>query len=63
MQAQPLHQGGQDQLGILDGRKVNEADAMREVPLDLGCDGKSQTRLAHPSGAGQGEQPHLRTRE
>src|SRR6266568_1525888 len=63
LQSERLHQGGKHQVGILNGRERDEADAIREAPLYLGGDGQRQARLAHPAGAGQGEQTHLGTHE
>ncbi len=63
LQSERLYQGGQDQVGILNGSKRDEADAIGEAPLYLGRDCNSQTRLAHPSRASQGEQTHLWTCE
>src|SRR5215469_15564750 len=62
-QAEGLHQGWQDQRGILNRGKPDEADAVLKAPLDLARDGQRQARLAHATGAGKSEEAHLRARE
>ena len=59
MQAEGLRNGGKDQVGILNGRERDEADAIGELITQFGGDLERQARLAHTSRAGEGEQTHL----
>ena len=56
-----LRDGGQDQVGIVNGSERDEADAIGERIPQFGGDGQRQARLAHATCAGQGEQTHLWT--
>ncbi len=63
LQAEGLHHGGKDQFGIVNGSERDEAGFIGEATLRLGRDVERQARLAHASGAGEGEQAHFRTHE
>ena len=49
---------GRKHQGVADLRQIHEAGSLGELPRDLPGNGQRQPRLAHPAGAGQGQQGH-----
>ena len=48
----------QDEIRVGNGREVDERNAIRKVMLDITRCGNRETRLAHSTGTGQGQQAH-----
>jgi hypothetical protein len=55
--AKRLGDGRGDHIGLADGRKLDDVDAIRERIHDIGGDPERQPGLANPAGSGQGHQP------